>query len=67
MSINQNNFPDVTPDFRIKGLCGIHNKVARDSELPLQMGLEYQPGMLPQSVELNTLPALLGDTQFCSE
>ena len=78
MSINQNNFPDATPDSRdprvpcVPQLATVmsllNNHLTRDlSELALEMGLEYQPGMFPQSMERNTLPALLGDAQFCSE
>lgn len=67
-SINQNTYPDATLNFRIEALCGIQNiHVISDSGLPIHMGLEYQPGMLSQSMELNKLPALLSDTQFRPE
>lgn len=46
----------------------LKNHPARDlSVLAVEMSLEYQPGMLSQSMELNELPALLSDAQLCPE
>jgi hypothetical protein len=78
MSINQNAHPDAlrnpanplrpgVPELA-NVMSLLNNHLTRDlSALAVEMGLEYQPGMLSQSMELNELPALLSDAQFRSE
>lgn len=53
-----NTYSDAQPNFAIEWDVGA---------LPIEMSLEHQPGMLPHSVKLNNLPALLGNAQFRSE
>src|SRR6185437_9061468 len=78
ISINENAYPDALRN-PANPLTAWHsgtrnimsllkNRPARDlSVLAVEMSLEYQPGMLSQSMKLNALPALLSNTQLCPE